>query len=762
MPISNPNTPYLQVDVDARASKWQDSGKTVPAVAEGNPIAVIEDAGPNNLALTGNVSLHIINRSGTAYPSYSTHYNGAGITVAADSHVNQYDSTKSGLFISAVGESNGLLWQSGGGPGSSTATYLYDNIGYSQSVQSYGVNRNVDGSRVNVAAIMREPTGSIGATIGGIGVAGLSRITVYGNDAKPVRRYVQGPYGQDGVNWIIQGSGATKIHSSKMFVWDQSTQTPLTHSQIATEMKFIAQEFGDDVNVASITYNDQIRIFYRGDSRTEGTQLGVGTYPNQVAPVVDNTFGAAVRHYTNGVYGQTSGEELQRIHQIIGNGTSALPSQLATGAGACNIFVYWIGVNDMRSSYGDVSQGVWDNVKAWSVKVRAACAAQNAPYRIILCTEIQAYSGYADNTTLKAFTAKVRAEAISGGYADAVADLDADTIMGDPNTFNPQGVAVGGVVYAADGLHPSKEGYARLASIIAPIVVAQANDVISGTPSPVADPVFSPSAGPFSSTQSVTITTATSGAAIRYTLDGTTPTNSMGMLYTGAISVSATATLKAIAYKNGVADSNVVTATYTITVTPPGDYTLSEITDAITDVLAALGYTSNRAAKLDNLDTAVTSRLATTTYTAPSSTSSIASAVWANSTRTLTSGGSGGSGGVSVVTGPFSLSAEVGGSVDGKLSAYAGDVVPLLVTLRSDSGDLISYTAGTISAQITDQAGAVIASNLIIESVAPAYGIVKVTVPLAARGTYRLTVRKDASQNDITTFGAIVITVSNR
>jgi lysophospholipase L1-like esterase len=595
-----------------------------------------------------------------------------------------------------------------------------------------------------------------------VGVAGLSRITVYGNDAKPVRRYVQGPYGMDGANWIVQGSGAAKIHSSKMFVWDSANDTPLTHSQIATEMKYVAQQFGDDVNVASVTYNDQIRIFYRGDSRTEGTQLGTGTYPNQVAPVVDAAFGASVRHYTNGVYGQGANDEFQRIHQIIGNDTSALPSQLATGPGAVNIFVYWIGVNDMRSGYGDVSQNIWNAVKSWSEKVRAACAAQNAPYRIILCTEIQAYADYADNTTLKAFTAKVKAEAISGGYADAIADLDADAIMGDPNTFNPQGVAVGGVVYAADGLHPSKEGYARLANIIAPIVIAQANELLEGAPEAVANPVFSPSAGTFSSLQSVTITTSTSGATIRYTTNGSTPTSTTGTIYSGAISVSATTTIKAIAYKNGMTDSSVVTATYTITVTPPGDYTLSEITDAIQDVLETLGYTSARATKIDNLDAAISSRLPTTTYVAAPTASSVASAVWSNSTRTITGGGGSGGSGVSTVTGPFSLSAEVGGSVDGKLTAYAGDVIPLLVTLRSDSGDLISYTAGTISAQITDQAGAVIASNLIIESVAPAYGIVKVTVPLAARGTYRLTVRKDASQNDITTFGAILITVSNR
>jgi len=90
----------------------------------------------------------------------------------------------------------------------------------------------------------------------------------------------------------------------------------------------------------------------------------------------------------------------------------------------------------------------------------------------------------------------------------------------------------------------------------------------SAPPTAVSDPVFSPAAGTYSSTQSVTISTATSGATIRYTNDGSTPTSSTGTVYSSAISVSATTTLKAIAYKSGLTDSAVVTAAYTIT--PPG------------------------------------------------------------------------------------------------------------------------------------------------------------------------------------------------
>jgi hypothetical protein len=84
------------------------------------------------------------------------------------------------------------------------------------------------------------------------------------------------------------------------------------------------------------------------------------------------------------------------------------------------------------------------------------------------------------------------------------------------------------------------------------------------TVSPVAAPAFSPGGGTYSAAQSVTITTSTSGASIRYTTDGSTPSETHGTVYASAVSISATTTLQAIAYKSGMADSSVTSATYTI------------------------------------------------------------------------------------------------------------------------------------------------------------------------------------------------------
>ena len=81
----------------------------------------------------------------------------------------------------------------------------------------------------------------------------------------------------------------------------------------------------------------------------------------------------------------------------------------------------------------------------------------------------------------------------------------------------------------------------------------------------VAAPAFTPAEGTFASSQSVTLATSTDGASIRYTTDGTAPTATTGMAYSGAIAVPATTTIRAIATKTGWNDSPVVSATFTIT-----------------------------------------------------------------------------------------------------------------------------------------------------------------------------------------------------
>ena len=79
---------------------------------------------------------------------------------------------------------------------------------------------------------------------------------------------------------------------------------------------------------------------------------------------------------------------------------------------------------------------------------------------------------------------------------------------------------------------------------------------------PCATPTFSVAAGAYSTAQSITISCATDGATIYYTTNGTVPTSS-STEYTSAISLNSDKTIKAIAIKDGYANSAIAEATYT-------------------------------------------------------------------------------------------------------------------------------------------------------------------------------------------------------
>jgi len=79
----------------------------------------------------------------------------------------------------------------------------------------------------------------------------------------------------------------------------------------------------------------------------------------------------------------------------------------------------------------------------------------------------------------------------------------------------------------------------------------------------VAKPTFSPGSGTYYEPQTVLISTATDGAMIYYTMDNTAP-NERSNRYEGALTINSSCTVKAIAAKEGMYDSEVATASYTI------------------------------------------------------------------------------------------------------------------------------------------------------------------------------------------------------
>jgi len=140
--------------------------------------------------------------------------------------------------------------------------------------------------------------------------------------------------------------------------------------------------------------------------------------------------------------------------------------------------------------------------------------------------------------------------------------------------------------------------------------------VLTTASSAVQAPAFSVAAGTYTSAQTVTMTDSTSGAAIYYTTDGSTPTAN-STAYTAPVVVSSSETLQAIAIVSGSTPSAVTSAAYVIGATTAaaptfsvaaGTYTTAQ-TVSISDVTsgATIYYTTNGSAPTTS----------STQYTAP-------------------------------------------------------------------------------------------------------------------------------------------------
>lgn len=145
----------------------------------------------------------------------------------------------------------------------------------------------------------------------------------------------------------------------------------------------------------------------------------------------------------------------------------------------------------------------------------------------------------------------------------------------------------------------ARRAYASSGNNMETVGFRLAMDVPSSAPAQkVQTPSISPAAGTYTSAQSVTITTATSGATIYYTTDGTTPSATNGTVYGSAISVTATKTIKAIAVKTGMTDSDVASASYTIQT--------SSVNKVKTPVISTVALSSYTIVDLNGYESGVT------------------------------------------------------------------------------------------------------------------------------------------------------------
>lgn len=91
-----------------------------------------------------------------------------------------------------------------------------------------------------------------------------------------------------------------------------------------------------------------------------------------------------------------------------------------------------------------------------------------------------------------------------------------------------------------------------------------ANGIVEPEKEQVALPRFTPSGGNVSTGSTVEISCATEGAAIHYTLDGSDPT-ALSTRYSAPIAINRATVIRAIACKEGMADSPIAEATFSVT-----------------------------------------------------------------------------------------------------------------------------------------------------------------------------------------------------
>ncbi|MBO7686818.1 MAG: chitobiase/beta-hexosaminidase C-terminal domain-containing protein, partial [Kiritimatiellae bacterium] len=202
---------------------------------------------------------------------------------------------------------------------------------------------------------------------------------------------------------------------------------------------------------------------------------------------------------------------------------------------------------------------------------------------------------------VKKSTDPIRGFAVCGSdnvWKDAVATVEGETIVlraadvATPTKFHYGYWCVTRETLLEDGQRLNLYNEAGLP--MSPVAPQTVEDAAASTQ--VADPVLMPASCFFSPSTNVTIACATSGATIRYTLNGSEP-DETSAVYSAPITISATTTVKARAFAANKDPSDVVFATYTLGEAPaqepnplwePGMYKFAEWTPLANNLLSGL------------------------------------------------------------------------------------------------------------------------------------------------------------------------------
>jgi hypothetical protein len=347
-----------------------------------------------------------------------------------------------------------------------------------------------------------------------------------------------------------------------------------------------------------------------------------GTYSTaQTVTISDTTSGATIYYTTNGTTPTTastvysSAITVSATETLEAIATHSSDTNSAVGSAAYTIQVSTPTFSPAAGAYGP----------AQSVTISDTTSGATIYYTTNGTTPTTASSTYSSAITVSA-TETLEAIAAKTGYSNSAVGSAAYTINGAAATptFSPAAGTYSSapsvtisdttpsatIYYTTNGTTPTTGSTQYTGAITVSAtetleaIAAKAGYTNSAVGSAAytlqaATPTFSPAAGTYSSAPSVTISDTTPSATIYYTTNGTTPTTGSTQ-YTGAITVSATETLEAIAAKAGYTNSTVGSAAYAIQAATPtfssaaGTYpSAQKVTISDTTTSSTIYYTTN-------------------------------------------------------------------------------------------------------------------------------------------------------------------------
>lgn len=248
------------------------------------------------------------------------------------------------------------------------------------------------------------------------------------------------------------------------------------------------------------------------------------------------------------------------VNEVFGSGTIVLPTELSDKTLGSDYHLYLIAEQVNGSTSSDYASNPYEiseiekskdtlisitNPEAITVANGTSYESMNLPVEVTIKTSYE--------TVPTASVTWDTENPASGSY--------------DPTVLKEQTVTLNGTVTLPETVDAN--GVELKATITVHINAA---DVVNAPTSNISE-------GTYTENQTITLSSSTEGANIYYTLDGTEPSITNGTLYTSPITITGKVgktiktTIKAIAIKSGLQDSEIKTFTYTIQI-PETTYTI--------------------------------------------------------------------------------------------------------------------------------------------------------------------------------------------